>query len=55
MVTISVLMPFRDAAGTVEEAASSILAERDAALELVAIDDGSRDDGARPGSDTRRP
>jgi glycosyltransferase involved in cell wall biosynthesis len=47
MVTLSVLMPFRDAAGTIEEAASSILAEREAALELVAIDDASRDDGAR--------
>jgi glycosyltransferase involved in cell wall biosynthesis len=47
MALISVLMPFRDAAGTVEEAASSILAQRGAALELVAIDDASRDDGAR--------
>ena len=40
-------MPFRDAADTIEEAASSILAQRDVALELVAIDDDSRDDGAR--------
>jgi glycosyltransferase involved in cell wall biosynthesis len=46
MTLISVLMPFRDAAGTIEEAASSILAQRDVALELVAVDDASRDDGA---------
>jgi glycosyltransferase involved in cell wall biosynthesis len=38
-------MPFRDAGDTVEEAVSSILAQRDVALELVAIDDASRDDG----------
>jgi glycosyltransferase involved in cell wall biosynthesis len=43
---VSVLMPFRDAAGTVEEAAQSILAQQGVALELVAVDDGSRDDGA---------
>jgi glycosyltransferase involved in cell wall biosynthesis len=47
MGLISVLMPFRDAGDTIEEAASSILAQRGASLELVAIDDGSRDDGAR--------
>jgi glycosyltransferase involved in cell wall biosynthesis len=46
MGLISVLMPFRDAGDTIEEAASSILAQRGPALELVAIDDGSRDDGA---------
>jgi glycosyltransferase involved in cell wall biosynthesis len=46
MALISVLMPFRDAVGTIEEAASSILAQRDVALELVAIDDASRDAGA---------
>jgi glycosyltransferase involved in cell wall biosynthesis len=46
MALISVLMPFRDAAGTIEEAASSILAQGEVALELVAIDDASRDDGA---------
>jgi glycosyltransferase involved in cell wall biosynthesis len=43
---VSVLMPFRDAAATLEEAARSILVQRDVTLELVAIDDGSRDDGA---------
>jgi glycosyltransferase involved in cell wall biosynthesis len=43
---VSVLMPFRDAAATVEEAAGSILAQEGVELELVAVDDGSRDDGA---------
>jgi glycosyltransferase involved in cell wall biosynthesis len=47
MGLISVLMPFRNAGETIEEAASSILAQHGPALELVAIDDGSRDDGAR--------
>lgn len=43
---VSVLMPYRDAAATIEEAASSILEQADVDLELVAVDDGSRDDGA---------
>lgn len=43
---VSVLMPFRDASGTVEEAVASILSQQGVALELVAVDDGSRDDGA---------
>jgi glycosyltransferase involved in cell wall biosynthesis len=38
-------MPFRDAGETVEEAVRSILAQEDVDLELVAVDDGSRDDG----------
>ena len=42
---VSVLMPFRDAAGTIEEVASRILAQRKVPLELIAIDDGSGDDG----------
>jgi glycosyltransferase involved in cell wall biosynthesis len=42
---VSVLMPFRDASATVEQAASSILDQRGVTLELVAVDDGSRDDG----------
>jgi glycosyltransferase involved in cell wall biosynthesis len=46
MPLFSVLMPFRDAADTIDEAARSILGQEDVALELVAIDDGSRDDGA---------
>jgi len=43
---VSVLMPFRDAGATVQEAAGSILAQEGVDLELVAVDDGSRDDGA---------
>lgn len=42
---VSVLMPFRDAGETVEVAAASILAQEGVALELVAVDDGSRDRG----------
>ena len=42
---VSVLMPYRDAAKTVEEAAASILAQVRVELELVAINDGSADDG----------
>ena len=38
-------MPFRDAAETLDEAARSVLAQEGVALELVAVDDGSRDDG----------
>jgi glycosyltransferase involved in cell wall biosynthesis len=40
---ISVLLPFRNAAATIEEAAASILADMDDDDELVAIDDGSID------------
>jgi glycosyltransferase involved in cell wall biosynthesis len=40
---ISVLLPFRDAASTLEEALDSILAQRSVQLEVIAIDDGSRD------------
>lgn len=43
---ISVLLPFRDAAATVQEAVSSVLEERAVPLEVIAIDDGSRDHGA---------
>jgi len=42
---VSVVMPFRDASATIEEAAASILSQEGVELELVAIDDGSRDDG----------
>lgn len=45
MTLVAVLMPYRDAAATVEEAARSILAQEGVRLELVAVDDGSRDDG----------
>src|SRR5688500_5718707 len=40
---ISVLLPFRDAAATLAEAVGSLLSED---VEIVAIDDGSRDGGA---------
>jgi glycosyltransferase involved in cell wall biosynthesis len=40
---ISVLLPFRDAAATLAEAARSVLAPD---VEVIAIDDGSHDDGA---------
>jgi glycosyltransferase involved in cell wall biosynthesis len=42
---VSVLMPYRDAAPHVGEAIESVLAEVGVALELIAIDDGSRDEG----------
>lgn len=41
--SISVLLPFRDVETTIAEAMRSILAEREVALELLAIDDGSSD------------
>lgn len=40
----SVVLPFRDAAPTVEEALRSVLGER-AVGEVICVDDGSRDDG----------
>ncbi len=43
---VSVLLPYRDAAGTIEEALGSLLDERGLAFEVIAVDDGSRDDGA---------
>jgi hypothetical protein len=43
---ISVLLPYRQAETTVEEAIDSILGQRGVDLELLAIDDGSRDGGA---------
>lgn len=42
---VSVVLPYRDAGETIEEAIESVLADRDVDLELVAVDDGSRDDG----------
>ena len=41
---VSVLLPYRDAEDTIVEALSSVLAE-DVVTEVVAIDDGSRDQG----------
>ena len=45
MAVVSVLLPYRDAGDTIDEAARSILAQEGVELELVAVDDGSRDDG----------
>lgn len=42
---ISVLLPYRDAAATVEEAVASVLADGAVDLEIIAVDDGSRDQG----------
>lgn len=44
--TVSILLPYRDVEATIDEAIASVLAERDVALELVAIDDASRDGSA---------
>jgi glycosyltransferase involved in cell wall biosynthesis len=44
-VLVSVVMPYRDAAETVDEAIESILLQQAVELELVAVDDGSTDDG----------
>ncbi len=43
---LSVLLPFRDAALTLDEAVRSVLAEREVPLEVIAVDDGSGDEGA---------
>jgi len=43
--TISVLLPYRNAAGTVAAALGSVLDDLRATDEVVAIDDGSSDDG----------
>ncbi len=47
MIEVSVLLPYRDAEATLEQALRSVLAQRDVSLELIAVDDGSRDGGAR--------
>jgi len=55
---VSVLLPYRDGAETLAEALGSVLAERSVDLEVIAIDDGSRDAGpaivARLASSDRR-
>ena len=43
---ISVLMPVRDAAATLEQALRSVLASRGPSLELICVDDGSSDESA---------
>lgn len=44
---ITVLMPFRDAAATIVAAVRSVLEQRDVELELIAVNDGSRDGSAK--------
>ena len=44
-MAISVLVPFRDAAATIDEALASTLADLEPGDELVAVDDRSGDDG----------
>lgn len=43
--SISVILPFRDAGATIDDALAGLLAQRDDALEVLAIDDGSTDSG----------
>jgi glycosyltransferase involved in cell wall biosynthesis len=42
---VSVLLPYRNAADTLEEALKSVLEERSVELEVIAVDDGSTDAG----------
>ncbi len=44
---ISVLMPARDAAGTIDEALASVRGSEGVSLEVVVVEHGSRDDTAR--------
>ena len=44
---VSVLLPFRDAAASVETAVRSVLRQTEHRLECIAVDDGSADDGAQ--------
>lgn len=46
MTGIAVVLPYRDAAETIEEAVDSVLAQRGVVVRLVAIDDGSQDGSA---------
>src|SRR5436190_5233792 len=43
---VSVVLPYRDAEPTLEEALRSVFDQQGVAFELIAIDDGSRDQGA---------
>ncbi|AKF06672.1 glycosyltransferase [Sandaracinus amylolyticus] len=43
---ISVLLPYRDVAETIDEALSSVLVDREVPIEVIAIDDASRDASA---------
>lgn len=52
---ISVILPFRNAAETLDDALRGLLADGDPALEVIAIDDGSEDGGrARAEAWTRK-
>jgi glycosyltransferase involved in cell wall biosynthesis len=42
---VSVLLPFRDAGATIDDALAGLLARDDPALEVIAVDDGSTDSG----------
>jgi glycosyltransferase involved in cell wall biosynthesis len=42
---VDVLLPYRDVGATLEEAIDSMLAQRGVAVRVLAVDDGSRDDG----------
>jgi glycosyltransferase involved in cell wall biosynthesis len=42
---VSVLLPYRQAAATIEEALESVLGERGVDLQVIAVDDGSADTG----------
>lgn len=42
---VSILLPYRDVAETIEEAMASLLSDRTLPVELLAVDDGSADDG----------
>lgn len=42
---VSVLLPYRNNAATIDEAIGSIVAQRGVSFELVAVDDGSTDEG----------
>ena len=45
MPRVSVILPYRNAAATLDEALRSVLAERAVPIEVLAIDDGSTDGG----------
>jgi glycosyltransferase involved in cell wall biosynthesis len=42
---VSIVLPYRDVGGFVEEALGGVLAQQGVSLEVLAIDDGSADDG----------
>jgi len=46
MTDVTVVLPFRDAADTLEEALDSVLSQRGVAVEVLAVDDGSHDGGS---------